>query len=162
MRFGQIDSQIAKCEEHLRLTGTNGSVIEFYFTQYLLVRIAAEYESRIKLLIQRRCSRGNDDHIKAFVQSSASVITRNFDISDIKGHLARFGADYAKTFRDLIDQHLETVWNNLYINRHAVAHGTGVQMSFPDLKDHYNKSLAVIDAVVTALVMKPRELKNLK
>lgn len=162
MRFGQIDSQIAKCEEHLTLTGTSGPEIEFYLTQYLLVRIVAEYETRIKLLIQRRCSRGNDDHIKAFVQSSARVVTRDFGIGEIKGHLGRFGDDYAKTFRDLIDQQLETVWNNIYINRHAVAHGTGIQMSLRDLKEHYQKSVAVIDAVVTALVMKPSELQNLK
>jgi hypothetical protein len=162
MRFGQLDSQIAKCEGHLALTGTANSEVEFYLTQYLLVRIWAEYESRIKLLIERRCSRGNDAHISAFVAASAKIVTRDFKISDIKGHLGRFGDDYATAFRNLIDQPLEAAWNNIYTNRHAVAHGTGVQMTFRDLKEDYQKSQAVIDAVVTALAMRPRELKNLK
>lgn len=126
------------------------------------MRIVAEYEARIKLLIRLRCSRGNDDYVKAFVQSSAKVVTRDFGIGDIKGHLKRFGEDYAKTFRDLIDQPLEQAWNNVYTNRHAVAHDTGIQMSLRDLKEHYEKTRAVIDAVVTAPAMKPRELKGFK
>lgn len=160
MRFRQIDSQIAKCKEHLSLTGMANTEVEYFLTQYLLVRIVAEYEARIKLLFQLRCSRSNDEHVKAFVQSSAKVVTRDFSIGDIKGHLGRFGPDYAKTFRDLIDQALEAAWTNIYTNRHAVAHGAGIQMSLGDLEDHYKKTRTVIDAVVTALVMKPRELKN--
>src|SRR5712692_6575683 len=117
MRFGQIDAEIAKCEEHLKVTGADGadnSEVEFYLTQYLVVRIVAEYETRVKTLIQLRCSRGNDDHVKAFVQNSARIVTRDFAISDIKGYLGKFGDDYAKAFRDVIDTDLIQLWDNIY------------------------------------------------
>jgi RiboL-PSP-HEPN len=161
MRFLALDSQIEKCDLHLRVTGTSGTEIEYYFTQLLLVRICAEFEGRIRVLIERRCSRPNDVHIKAFVQKSARVVCRDFSIGDIKGHLARFGDDYAKNFRDLMDDELIAIWGNIYTNRHAVAHGAGSQMSLPELKIHYAKAKDVLEAVVLALALRPRELKNL-
>lgn len=162
MRFGQIDAEIAKCEEHLSATGADSSEVEFYLTQYLVVRIVAEYEARIKTLIQRRCARGNDDHVKAFLSNSARIVTRDFQISDIKGHLGRFGEDYAKAFRDAVDTDLIQLWDNMYIARQKVAHLTGFQVTLRELKENYEKTRAVIDAVATALVLKPRELKDLK
>jgi hypothetical protein len=161
MRYLALDTQFAKCEQHLRDTSTANTEVEFFLTQYLLVRICAEYETRIKLLIERRCSRTNDSHIRTFVQKSARTVCRDFNISDIKGHLARFGDDYATGFRGLIDQQLEIVWNNIYTNRHAVAHGVGTQMSLRELKQHYEKSQDVLEAVALALALRPRELKNL-
>ena len=140
MRFEQIDSQIAKCEEHLKDTGTGGTLIEFYLTQFLLVRLVAEYEARIMALIRTRCSRGNDDRIKAFIHSGTSYLIRSFGVGEITGHLRRFGDDYGRAFRDKIDPPMEQMWTNVYINRDAVAHRTGVQMTLRDLKDHYEKS----------------------
>jgi len=161
MRYLALDSQFAKCEQHLKDTSTANTEVEFFFTQYLLVRICAEFETRIKLLIERRCARTNDSHIKTFVQKSARVVCKEFKIGDIKGHLGRFGDDYANGFRNLVDQQLETVWNNIYTNRHAVAHGVGTQMSLRELKDHYEKGQDVLEAIALALALRPRELKNL-
>jgi hypothetical protein len=162
MRFGQIDAEIAKCEEYLKAAGADGSEIEFYLTQYLVVRIVAEYEARIKTLIQRRCARGNDDHVKAFVSSSARIVTRDFNIGDIKGYLGRFGEDYAKAFRDVIDADLIQLWDNMYTARQKVAHLTGFQMTLRELKENYQKTRTVIDSVAMALTLKPRELKDLQ
>lgn len=162
MRFGAIDAQIARCEEHLRDTGTGGSVTEFYLTQFLLVRLVAEYEARIMTLIRLRCSRGNDDRIKSFTRRGAKALLRSFAIGEIAGCLRHFGDDYGKTFRDSIDPTLDQMWHNLYTNRDAVAHMDGAQMTLRDLKEHYQKTRVVIDAVVTALEMRPKELKDLK
>lgn len=163
MRFGQIDAEIAKCEEHLRATGTANTEVEFYLAQYLLVRLVAEYELRIKTLIQRRCARGSlDAYVKAYFQNTGWGMTRQFKIGDITGYLRKFGDDYAKTFADLVDAQLEQEWLNLYTNRHAVAHSTGAQVTLHDLKQHYQKTRAVVDAVVAALVMRPYDLRGLK
>ena len=161
MRYLALDAQIAKCEQHLKDTQTANTEVEFYLSQFLLVRICAEFESRIKLLIERRCARTNDVYIKRFVQKSARKVWRDFKIGDITGNLGHFGEDYGKNFRDLIDDQLIAVWDNIYTNRHAVAHSAGTQMSLRELKEAYIKSQAVLEAVVLALVLKPRELKNL-
>jgi hypothetical protein len=53
-------------------------------------------------------------------------------------------------------------WDNIYTNRQAVAHKTGTQMSFGDLKKDYKDSLVVLDALVVALSLRPREIRDLR
>jgi hypothetical protein len=53
-------------------------------------------------------------------------------------------------------------WDNIYTNRQAVAHKTGPQMSFGDLKNDYRDSLVVLDSLVSALGLRPREIRDLK
>ncbi len=163
MRFEQIDAEIAKCEAHLKTTGTANTEIENYLAQYLLVRLVAEYEARITTLIQRRCARGSTDgYIKAYFQNVARSVTRHFSVSSIHGYMRRFGDDYGDAFKNLMNSELETAWFNLYLKRDAVAHSIVPQVTLYELKQHYQKTRAVIDAVVTALAMRPYDLRGLK
>jgi hypothetical protein len=131
--------------------------------QYLLTRICAEYETRISALVQRRCSRMRDQHVKSFMKRSAGDATRQFNISDIAGMLRRFGDDYKKTFHDaIVNTPAHVAWDNIYNNRQAVAHGSGAQMSFGDLTRNYTESLAILDGLVTALCLRPHEVRDLK
>jgi hypothetical protein len=52
--------------------------------------------------------------------------------------------------------------NNIYSNRQAVAHGSGAQMSFGDLTKNYQESLVVLDELVSALNLRPKEIHDLK
>lgn len=163
MQFGRLDFHLQKCEQHLDAASVRNTEIETYFVQYLLTRICAEYETRIAILVERRCSRMRDAHIKSFAKRSAKDACKRFDISDIKGILGRFGDDYKQAFHDQVMKTASHVaWDNIYHNRQAVAHGAGAQMSFPDLKKNYQESLAVLDALVLALGLKPGEIRDLK
>ena len=137
--------------------------IESYFVQYLLVRICAEYETRVTTLVHRRCSRTRDRHLKAFAQQTAQYVCQRFSISDIAKILDRFGSDYRHTFHGQVMTGIAHVaWDNIYTNRQAVAHKTGTQMSFGDLKKDYKDSLVVLDALVVALSLRPREIRDLR
>jgi hypothetical protein len=104
-----------------------------------------------------------DPHVKRFVQRSARDAAKYFNIGDIAGILHRFGEDYKKVFHDsILNTRAHIAWDNIYSNRQAVAHGSGVQMSFGDLTKNYAESILVIDVIVTALNLKPRELRDLK
>lgn len=163
MQFAQLDFHIQKCKEHLDATKTHNTEIESYIVQFLLTRICAEFETRIAVLVQRRCSRMRDPHVKRFVQRSARDAAKYFNIGDIAGILHRFGEDYKKVFHDsILNTRAHIAWDNIYSNRQAVAHGSGVQMSFGDLTKNYAESILVIDVIVTALNLKPRELRDLK
>src|SRR6266566_2384523 len=102
MRFGQLDYEIAQCERHLDATGTRNTEAETYLVRYLLVRICAEYETRIRTLVQRRCARVNDQHLLNFANFWAVEATRRFKISDISGMLKGFGDDYKSAFSDAV------------------------------------------------------------
>ena len=163
MKFSKLDLLILGCEDHLDRTGTKGTEIESYFVQFLLTRICAEYESRIAILVHKRCSRTRDIHIKKFNQRGAQDATRNFDIGGLKGILGRFGEDYKTAFNDLVfNKRPHTAWDNIYNNRRAVAHGSGATMTLGDLKRDYQDSLVVLDSLSTALSLKPNELRDLK
>jgi hypothetical protein len=164
MRFGQLEYEIRQCEQHLDNTGTRNTEAENYLVRYLLVRICAEYETRIRTLVQRRCSRTNDPHLLSFANWGAEVAAKNFDIGDINGILKKFGEDYKKAFSDaVINKDCHRAWDSIYNNRLTVAHGNGaVMMTIDNLKTAYNDSLIVIDELVKALCLRPKDIKGLK
>ncbi len=159
MKFSNLEFLMDRCEKHLEATNSRSTEIESYFVQYLLVRICAEYETRVVALVHRRCSRTLDSHLRSFAQQSVKHLCRRFSIADICGTLAIFGGDYKKVFHEKVMIGMAHVaWTNIYANRHAVAHNTGTQMSFGDLKKDYNDSLLVLDALVSALNLGSREI----
>ena len=164
MRFGQIDREILECEKHLDSTGTRNSEIENYLVRYLLVRICAEYETRIAILVQKRCSRTNDEHLMRFAHWGAEIVATRFNISDLKGTLNKFGDDYQKSFTDAVmNKDCHRAWDSIYNNRQTVAHGNGmVLMTVDDLKTAYEDSVIVIDELVKALCLRPKDIKGLK
>lgn len=164
MRFGQIEQEIRQCEQHLDSTITRNTQAENYIVRYLLVRICAEYEDRIQDIVQRRCTRINDQHLKQFANWAAGMATKRFKIGDLADMLELFGEDYRDAFNTANnDPRAITAWGNIYANRHTVAHGNGaVQMNMSDLKDDYSASRKVIDALVKALMLTDKEIKGLK
>jgi len=168
MTFRNLDFVIKRCEEHLDSANMRGTEIENYFVQYLLVRIWAEYEARITALLNRRCTRITDSHLKAFIRDAAKKSFRKFSIREIGDILDRFGSDYSKAFNDSAMKSTpqqmapHIAWDNIYTNRNAVAHQAGAQMSLGDLKKNYAASLAVLDALVIALELRPAEMRAFK
>lgn len=163
MRFRSLDVLIQRCEAHLDATGTRNTDVENYFVQFLLVRICAEYEDRVTALMHRRCSRPKDSHLRSFAQQTAEYVSKRFDIADIGKVLQRFGNDYKTAFNtSVMSGSAHAAWNNIYTNRHAVAHQTGTQMSLGDLKINYADSLAVLDALAVALELRPGEMRAFK
>jgi hypothetical protein len=161
MRFASLDLLIQRCETHLDTTGTRNTDIENYFVQFLLIRICAEYESRVTSLVHRRCSRPRDMHLRAFAQQTAEYVCKRFDIGDIGVVLRRFGDDYKAAFHtSVMSGSAHAAWNNIYTNRQAVAHKAGTQMSLGDLKTNYADSLVVLDALAAALQLRPGEMRG--
>jgi hypothetical protein len=162
MTFASIESLMQRCGEHLDATNMRNTEVESYFVQYLLVRICAEYESRVATVVHRRCSRTRDPHLRIFAQQTAKYICKHFSISDITTIVGRFGTDYKQAFHNQVMSGMAHVgWDNIYTHRQAVAHTTGSQMSFRDLRQNYQDSLAVLDALVSALGLRPREVSDL-
>lgn len=148
---------------HLDATNSRNTDIESYLVQFLLTRICAEYETRLKILIERRCAKTKDGHLKRFAARSAKDVSKHFSIGDLKAILGRFGDDYHKTFDDaVVNKPAHVAWDSIYSNRQAVAHGGGAQMTLTELKTAYADSLEVLDWMATALALKPRDIRDLK
>jgi hypothetical protein len=162
MKFSSLEFDMQLCEDHLDKTNMRSTEIENYFVEYLLVRICAEYEARIVSLVHRRCSRTRDPHLKSFAQQNAKYACRRFSTGEIAGILGKFGGDYKQVFQnEVVTGMARIAWDNIYANRQGVAHRSGAQMSFGDLKRDYRDSLSVLDALVSALKLKPKEIRDL-
>lgn len=163
MQMGILDTYLENCERHLDTANARNTEVESYLVQYLLARICAECEARIVALVQRRCSRMRDIHVRNFTERAAKDACRSFSIGEIKGILGRFGVDYKKVFNDrIVNTPAHVAWDNIYNNRQAVAHGAGAQMSFADLRVNFEQSLDVLDALVAALDLRLREIRDLR
>src|ERR1035438_8056524 len=123
MTFASLDFVIQRCEEHLDTANMRSTEIEHYFVEYLLIRICAEYEIRLKTLVHRRCARTTDLHLKAFAQQTVEYICKRFSIGDLAKVLGRFGNDYRSSFHaQVMSGQAHVAWDNIYTNRQAVAH----------------------------------------
>jgi len=163
MTFARLDALIQSCEAHLDSTGTRNTDIENYFVQLLLIRIVAEYETRVTALVHCRCSRPKDAHVKSFAQQQAAIVCKRFKISDIGQTLAKFGDDYRLAFiSNAMTGVAHVAWDNIYSNRQSVAHEAGTQMSLRDLKTNYADSQAILEALVLALGLRPGEIRKFK
>lgn len=167
MQFGAIDYQLQKCEQYLDATNSRNTEIEFYLVQFLLVRICAEYEQRIRIMVRRRCSRSTDGHLTEFTRPHVDYVTKKYSIADLSNVLGRFGQDYKDAFTQQflsqpsnLSPHPQVAWSNIYTNRQQVAHVSGVQMNFDDLKKAYQSSLAVLDGFAAALQLMPSETQD--
>jgi hypothetical protein len=163
MKFGSLDLLIQSCEAHLDSTGSRNTDIENYFVQFLLVRICAEYESRVITIFNRRCARPTDAHIRSFAQKYAEYKVKRFSVRDICQVLELFGTDYKDAFhKEVMSGASHAAWDNIYTNRQGVAHQVGTQMSLGDLKKEFGNSNAVLEALAKALDLRAAEVLDLK
>lgn len=161
MNFGSIDYRMQSCKNHLDATNSWGTEVEAFLVQYLIVRIYAELEERIPKIFERRCVRGGDVQLTQFAVRTVQYVTKRFSIEDLGKLLKRFDDAYHARFNTVvISNNSHLAWDSIYSNRHAVAHGAGIQMNFTDLSKAYQDCLPVLDALVTALGLTPNETKD--
>lgn len=53
MQIGEIDDAIEFCRKHLDASDARGSEIEAFLTQYVLIRIRANFEQRVQSLLSQ-------------------------------------------------------------------------------------------------------------
>jgi hypothetical protein len=161
MTFGSIDYRMQSCKNHLDVTHSWGTEVEAFLVQYLIVRVCAELEARIPLIFERRCTRGSDVQLTQFAMKNIHYVTKRFKVKDLGDILKRFDSAYHAHFNGAVtsdNSHL--AWDSIYNNRHAVAHGAGIQMNFTDLAQAYKDCLPVLDALVAALGLTSDETKD--
>jgi hypothetical protein len=161
MIFGSIDYRMSSCKSHLDSTNSWNTEVESYLVQYLIVRICAELEARIPMIFERRCVRGADVQVNQFLVKTIQYVTKRFSIEDLGKLLKRFDAAYHANFNTTVtSNNCHVAWDSIYNNRHAVAHGAGIQMNFNDLTKAYQDCMPVLDALVSTLGLTQAETQD--
>src|ERR1035438_5528040 len=98
MTFASINYRMLACRAHLESTNSWATEIETFLVEYLLVRICAEWEDRIPLIFERRCTRGIDQQLTHFAVKTVQYVTKRFSIGDLGDVLKRFDPVYHQQF----------------------------------------------------------------
>jgi len=151
MKLADVESAIKLCEEHLKSTDTKGTEIESILTKYLLVHICGAYETEIKNMVTLRAGRTGDKEVESFVKNTIKTF-RSLKIEEIKGNLGRFSDGCKSIFDSKIkNTEAEARYSNIITNRHLVAHGNEINITFDELVISYQKAGDVLGAIKEAL-----------
>ena len=152
MKLIKVENTIKLCKEHLDITGTKGTEIESILTKYLLVYICGAYETEIKKMVAERAAKAGDKELESFIRSTIKTF-RSLSIEDIRGSLlGRFSDGYKSSFDSkILGTEAATRFSNIILNRHSLAHGKEINITFDELVESYYKAEEVLIAIKEAL-----------
>lgn len=152
MKLAKVESAIKLCKEHLANTGSKGTEIESILTKYLLVYICGAYETEIKKMVVQRAGKTGDKELESFVRNTIKTF-RSLRMKDIRESLLGRFSDVCKATFDgkILGTEAETRFTNIILNRHSIAHGREIHMTFDELVDSYYKAEVVLTAIKDCL-----------
>jgi hypothetical protein len=147
--FPEISDQLEKTKQHLQTTSSFGTVVESYLTNSLLIAIYAEFEGRIKTIINAFVnSNFSSKYNGSFFIPYVENLVRRLKTSELTENiLSKLGPDFVKNFKQKINenQNCESAYNNIIINRNKIAHGEESNITFRELEESYPKSLVILE-----------------
>jgi len=152
MKLTNVEAAIKLCEDHLKNTNTRNTEIESILTKYLLVFICGAYETEIKNMVIKRAGKSGDKEVESFVKNTIRTFS-SLKIEEIrKNLLGRFSDAYRICFETKVcGTEAETRFTNIILNRHSLAHGGQINMTFDELVESYYKAEVVLSRVDEAL-----------
>lgn len=153
MSLPSVDHVIGACKSHIHEAELQGSEMESYLADYLLVVVCAAFEEEIERLIQDRIRKSKDKSLESLCMSCISAVFRSVKSSEIAGLLNRFGEEYKTLFASKLKDNEAAVsrFNNIVINRHKVAHSEGSNMTFEEVVRSYSEGSLVLNALSETL-----------
>lgn len=136
--------------QHLKDSSSEGSDVESYLSQYLLVLMCAEMQVEVQKLVDERASRA-DKNLYEYISSSTNNLLRSVKSSELSGFLSRFGNDVKDLFTKDLDERAVSAYNNAVNNRHKVAHKDGVKVTFSEIEDAISASEEILKSVRISL-----------
>jgi hypothetical protein len=133
-RLVRTDTIIEECERHLEETQGYGSPVESYLTQHALIVLSAEVQTELYAIVENRVAKVGDKAVAAFAIESCKRLLRSVKKENIAGFIGHFGTEVKTRFNASLEDREVTIFNNAIENRHDVAHKSGVQVTFSELK----------------------------
>lgn len=144
---------IDECQKHLDDTKTNGTLIESFLTNHLLVLFSADMQQAIYECLDKKAEQANEDSLVEYVSSTRKNIIREVTKSGIAGFVNRFGSGAKQKFDGCLrgkEQEI-TRYGNAIENRDSIAHRQGAQVTFLEIKQAVDAAEIILSAVAIAL-----------
>lgn len=147
MTISDLENCFNSCVNYVQTTKNLNAEIKSYLTEFLLIRICAEYEKEIKRIIVNRTELTGDMELASFMKQKGDV--RDLSTSALKGNILK---PFSQKYGDLFDKMVagteyETRYNNIITNRNKAAHGGIVNMTFEELIQSYPLAKRIMDSM---------------
>ncbi|HIH8983296.1 TPA: HEPN domain-containing protein [Serratia marcescens] len=126
---------VETCEGHLDASSSWNTEIESFLTQHILIVMCAEIQQEIYSILESRAHVSGDLELKDFAVASGKRILRSVGKKDLANFVGLFGSRAKGYLNDNIEDHEVTLYNNAVTKRHDVAHNSGTNITFRELKD---------------------------
>ena len=120
--------------------------VRVQFVWYLCVRTCGFVESSVQRILMRYVeSSSSNQPIQNFIDTRSRNITPNRD--GILRLVGDFNPEWEKILRKSIQNEKSASLTNMVKNRHHIAHGRDVDLTFLQLKDYFDDALSVVQMV---------------
>jgi len=162
----KIKIAIEDCQTHLNDKNANGTVIESYLTQHLLILLSADMQQAIYDCLDEKAKQATNQTIQParerlrsrcfsfkYLSSTRKNIVREVKYGGIAGFVTRFGPDARQKFDDCLKDKAREItrYANAIKNRDLVAHTHGAQVTFTDIQKAVDAAELILSAVKSAL-----------
>jgi hypothetical protein len=161
MKFTRIERAIKQCKDHLRDTQTENTEIASLLASFLVGFISAEFEQRVRDLIEARAGRSKDLYMTRFVKRASERLVRGPKIEQLTTILQLFDDKCPRNFHQNSGDSAQAAYNNIIEGRHAFVHGGHYNLTMKDVEDWFHASAGVFSGLVAALGLTQSEIKHL-
>ncbi|MFZ5979448.1 MAG: HEPN domain-containing protein [Candidatus Zixiibacteriota bacterium] len=149
----RIKNAIDECKKHIASAAINGTVIEYYLTQYLLILLSADMQQSIYECIEIKTSQIKNTPIENYILSTRKNIIREVSISGVTGFIKHFGNEARQRFDDFIKDKEEIItrYGNAITDRHLIAHNHDIKITFSEIEKAVEGAEVLLTAVTIAL-----------
>lgn len=120
--------------------------IKSHFAKYLCVLTSGYIEESIRIIIKNYVHNNATTNVRNHFNSLTDSLT-NLKIEKIENYLFSFNPTWKDQFGDLITDEEKDAINSIVANRHLIAHGRNVGVSYVNVKNWYKCSKKVIEKI---------------
>lgn len=150
-RLVRTTAIIEDCEMIVSSPEVAGSPIESYLVQHALIVLCAEIQQEVYEIVRARAAQADDLQLASFVSGAAQRVLRSVGKSELAGFVGYFGQEEKEKFNQLLSDAEVTKYDNAVKNRHDVAHRSGVQVTFAELKDAVSAASNILQALAISI-----------
>lgn len=145
----QSQQRLGHLFEQAKLLLENEAVdeeVRVQFVWYLCVRTCGYVESSVQRILMRYVeSSSSNQPIQNFIDTRSRNITPNRD--GILKLVRDFNPEWENTLRQLIQNEKSASLTNMVKNRHQIAHGRDVDLTFVQLKGYFDDAQSIVQMV---------------
>lgn len=117
-----------------------------HLAKYLTVLISGIYEDAIKNFIVELAQRRDiSKELKEYILNQVDLSFKNPNSENVAKFLKKFSVEWAESFKTKTTQAQREALDAVVSNKNLIAHGDSSEITFADIKQHYQNSKEVLN-----------------